>query len=161
MTHSPSSAKVPAMRVQLTKDFQFEAAQTLPNAPEGHKCRRMHGHSFRVEISVEGEVDPASGWFYDHAEIGAAMKPLLQRLDQSLHRFMLWLVRWADHDLARHMTMELTQNNISNFASHSWQYRVVPVAVKFLSLDTNGGEVLIRDFDACRIPVLVQFGLDR
>src|SRR2546428_8293272 len=56
---------------------------------------------------------------------------------------------------------ELTQNNISNFASHSWQYRVVPVAVKFLSLDTNGGEVLIRDFDACRIPVLVQFGLDR
>ena len=64
------------MRVRLTKDFTFEAAQTLPNAPEGHKCRRMHGHSFKVEISVEGEVDRATGWFYDHAEIGAAMKPL-------------------------------------------------------------------------------------
>ena len=58
-------------------------------------------------------------------------------------------------------TKDMTQNNISNVASHSWQYRVVPVAVKFLSLDTNGGEVLIRDFDACWIPVLVQFGLDR
>ena len=47
------------MRIRLTKDFQFEAAQTLPKAPEGHKCRRMHGHSFKVEISVEGETDPA------------------------------------------------------------------------------------------------------
>ena len=72
-----------AMRVRLTKDFSFEAAQTLPNAPEGHKCRRMHGHSFKVEISVEGDVDPATGWFYDHAEIGAAMKPLVQQVDHA------------------------------------------------------------------------------
>src|SRR4051812_20038033 len=62
------------VRARLTKDFQFEAAQTLPKAPEGHKCRRMHGHSFKVEISVEGEVDPAIGWLYDHAQISAAMK---------------------------------------------------------------------------------------
>ena len=49
------------MQVRLTKDFTFEAAQTLPTAPEGHKCRKMHGHSFKVEVSVEGEVDPATG----------------------------------------------------------------------------------------------------
>jgi hypothetical protein len=42
------------MRARLTKDFTFEAAQTLPRAPEGHKCRRMHGHSFKIEVSVEG-----------------------------------------------------------------------------------------------------------
>lgn len=71
------------MRARLTKDFTFEAAQTLPRAPEGHKCRRMHGHSFKIEVSVEGEVTPISGWVYDHAEIGAAMKPLLQMLDHS------------------------------------------------------------------------------
>ena len=71
------------MRARLTKDFQFEAAQTLPKAPENHKCRRMHGHSFKVEISVEGEVDPASGWIYDHAQISAAMKPLIKQLDHS------------------------------------------------------------------------------
>jgi len=65
------------MRVRLVKDFSFESAQTLPQAPAGHKCRRMHGHSFKVEICVEGEVDPATGWFYDHAEISAAMKPKL------------------------------------------------------------------------------------
>ena len=71
------------MRARLTKDFTFEAAQTLPNAPEGHKCRRVHGHSFKVEISVEGEVDPKTGWIYDHAEISSAMKPLLRKLDHS------------------------------------------------------------------------------
>ena len=61
------------MTVRLTKDFLFEAAQTLPCAPEGHKCRKMHGHSFKVEISVEGKTDPATGWLYDHAEISRAI----------------------------------------------------------------------------------------
>ena len=71
------------MRVRLTKDFQFEAAQTLPKVPAGHKCGRMHGHSFKVEISVEGEVNPATGWVYDHAEISRALRPLLAALDHS------------------------------------------------------------------------------
>ena len=71
------------MRARLTKDFTFEAAQTLPKAPEGHKCRRVHGHSFKVEISIEGEVDPTVGWVYDHANISAAMKPLLKLLDHA------------------------------------------------------------------------------
>jgi 6-pyruvoyltetrahydropterin/6-carboxytetrahydropterin synthase len=69
------------MRFRLTKDFYFEAAQTLPCAPVGHKCRQMHGHSFKVEISIEGESVAESGWVYDHAEISKAMKPLLEQLD--------------------------------------------------------------------------------
>ena len=71
------------MHVRLTKDFSFEAAQTLPNVPAGHKCGKMHGHSFRMEISVEGEVDPSTGWFYDHALISRAMDPLLEQIDHS------------------------------------------------------------------------------
>jgi len=71
------------MRARLTKDFTFEAAQTLPKAPEGHKCRRMHGHSFKVEVCIEGEVEPTVGWIYDHANISAAMKPLLKILDHA------------------------------------------------------------------------------
>lgn len=71
------------MRVQLTKDYTFESAQTLPQAPAGHKCGKMHGHSFKVEISVEGEVDPASGWVYDHARISGAMRPLVALLDHA------------------------------------------------------------------------------
>jgi 6-pyruvoyl-tetrahydropterin synthase len=66
------------MQFRLTKDYYFEAAQTLPCAPEGHKCRKMHGHSFKVEVSVEGQANSETGWVYDHAEISRAMKPLLE-----------------------------------------------------------------------------------
>ena len=69
------------MRARLIKEFRFEAAQTLPNVPEDHKCRQMHGHSFMIEIAVEGEVDESVGWVYDHARITGAMAPLLERLD--------------------------------------------------------------------------------
>ena len=71
------------MKCRITKDFRFEAAQTLPTLPGDHKCKRMHGHSFKVEISVEGPVDEKIGWVYDHAEISRAMDPLLEQLDHS------------------------------------------------------------------------------
>ncbi len=69
------------MVVELTKDFRFEAAHRLPNTPEGHKCRRLHGHSFKVTIEVKGPVDEQSGWLIDFAEIKEAWKPLHERLD--------------------------------------------------------------------------------
>ncbi len=75
-----------AMKARLTKDFRFEAAHTLPSLPDGHKCRQMHGHSFKVEISIEGEVDPAIGWIYDHKLISNAMNPLLEQLEQERNR---------------------------------------------------------------------------
>lgn len=71
------------MKAKLTKEFRFEAAHTLPTLPEGHKCRQMHGHSFRVEVSVKGEVNPEIGWIYDHKEISKAMTPLIDLLDHS------------------------------------------------------------------------------
>jgi 6-pyruvoyltetrahydropterin/6-carboxytetrahydropterin synthase len=71
------------MRARVTKDFRFEAAHTLPSLPEGHKCRQMHGHSFKVEISIEGEVDESVGWVYDHKKISEAMAPLLDVLDHA------------------------------------------------------------------------------
>lgn len=71
------------MRARIIKDFRFEAAQTLPTLPGDHKCKRMHGHSFKVEIVVEGEVNPQIGWVYDHADISRAMKPILDQVDHS------------------------------------------------------------------------------
>ena len=69
------------MKITLSKDFEFEAAQSLTTFPEGHKCRNLHGHSFKVTISVTGEVDPKTGIFYDHARISEAMRPLISVLD--------------------------------------------------------------------------------
>lgn len=69
------------MRIELKKTFDFEAAHFLPTFPEGHKCRRMHGHSFRVDVVVAGEVDPTEGYLQDYGEIKAAIEPLRERLD--------------------------------------------------------------------------------
>ncbi|WP_210405353.1 6-carboxytetrahydropterin synthase QueD [Limnobaculum zhutongyuii] len=69
------------MVTTLFKDFTFEAAHRLPNVPEGHKCSRLHGHSFVVRIEVTGEVNPITGWVMDFSEIKAAFKPILDRLD--------------------------------------------------------------------------------
>ena len=71
------------MKVRLTKDFILEAAQSLTKVPAGHKCARLHGHTFTIEISVEGEVNPDTGWLYDHALISAAMRPIIEELDHS------------------------------------------------------------------------------
>lgn len=71
------------MRIKLTKDFSFEAAHVLPHVGPEHKCGRMHGHSFKVEVSVEGEVDPHTGWFCDHGDISRAVKPLIEQLDHA------------------------------------------------------------------------------
>ena len=49
--------------------------------PEGHKCAKMHGHSFRVEIHIRGKTGSDSGWVMDYAEIAAAFEPLLDQLD--------------------------------------------------------------------------------
>ena len=73
--------------MEIFRVFQIEAAHYLPNVPEGHKCRRMHGNSFKVEISVEGEVDEEIGWVYDHKRISDAMAPLLE---ETLFRGLLY-----------------------------------------------------------------------
>jgi len=67
--------------IELVKDFRFEAAHYLPNVPEGHKCRRMHGHSFRGEIAVRGHVDPTTGWLIDFADLKRMVDPIVTRLD--------------------------------------------------------------------------------
>jgi len=69
------------MATTLFKDFQFEAAHHLPNVPAGHKCGRLHGHSFMVRLEITGEVDAHTGWVIDFSEIKAAFKPVYDRLD--------------------------------------------------------------------------------
>ena len=67
--------------MDVFREFTFEAAHHLPKVPEGHKCRRLHGHSFRVEIHVRGEVSPETGMVVDFADIKAAFEPVWRRLD--------------------------------------------------------------------------------
>jgi len=67
--------------MDIFKTFTLEAAHRLPNVPAGHKCARLHGHSFRVELKISGEPGADSGWIMDFAEIKAAFQPLNDQLD--------------------------------------------------------------------------------
>ena len=67
--------------MDIYKDFQFEAAHRLPNVPEGHKCARLHGHSFQIRITVSGDAPEPAGWVMDFADLKNAFRPLLDRLD--------------------------------------------------------------------------------
>ena len=68
------------MRVTISKSFDFDAAHWLPNVDDGHKCKRLHGHTYHVEIGCVGEVD-RRGMVLDYAEITEAWKPLEKMLD--------------------------------------------------------------------------------
>ena len=76
---------VQVLIMELRKTFQFEAAHLLPHLPKSHKCRRLHGHSFKVDIVVVGELDPKLGWVMDYADISDAFKPIWEKLD---HRYL-------------------------------------------------------------------------
>lgn len=67
--------------MEIYKDFTFESAHLLPNVPAGHKCGRLHGHSFFIRIVVSGEVDPHTGWIIDFGDIKHAFKPIYDQLD--------------------------------------------------------------------------------
>jgi 6-pyruvoyltetrahydropterin/6-carboxytetrahydropterin synthase len=67
----------------LVKELRFEAAHRLPRVPEGHKCARLHGHSFKIDVSVAGPVDEKTGWFLDYEVIDRAWQPLYATLDHN------------------------------------------------------------------------------
>jgi 6-pyruvoyltetrahydropterin/6-carboxytetrahydropterin synthase len=69
--------------LEIFKEFNIEAARRLPNLPEGHKCGRLHGHSFRIVIYVRGELDARTGWVADFACIAAAFEPIFEQLDHA------------------------------------------------------------------------------
>ncbi len=67
--------------MDIFKRFTVEAAHRLPNVPDGHKCARLHGHSFSIELQVSGEPDLQLGWVMDFADLKAAFKPIYEQLD--------------------------------------------------------------------------------
>ena len=67
--------------MKITQAFRFEAAHRLPNVPPTHRCHRMHGHSYRVELQLQGDVDATTGFVVDFFEIEAAFGGLLAQLD--------------------------------------------------------------------------------
>jgi 6-pyruvoyltetrahydropterin/6-carboxytetrahydropterin synthase len=69
------------MRIELDREYRFEAAHRLPRLPASHKCSRLHGHSFRFEVKLEGQVDDHTGFLIDFGDVDVVVQPLVERLD--------------------------------------------------------------------------------
>ena len=69
--------------MEIHKAFRIDAAHRLPHVPKGHRCGKIHGHSFHVEVHIAGPVDHDAGWVIDFAEIKKAFQPLHDQLDHS------------------------------------------------------------------------------
>ena len=93
--------------MDIFKTFTLESAHRLPNVADGHKCARVHGHSFRVEIHVGGPVDDHLGWVMDFADVKAAFEPLFQRLDHRYLNDVPGLENPTSENLARWIWREL------------------------------------------------------
>lgn len=95
------------MIVELKKEYRFEAAHWLPKVPPGHKCSRMHGHSYRIELHARGPVDPETGWLVDFAVLDDAWEVLHRRLDHNVLNEVPGLENSTCENLAAYVWREL------------------------------------------------------
>lgn len=120
------------MKFELKTQFRIESARFLPNLPEGHPCRRMHGHSFLITLKLVGTADPQIGWVRDYHEIEESLKPLKTKLD---HRALNEveglqnptsenLARWI-YENARKVLPELVQVTVSETPTTECSYPVL------------------------------------
>ena len=87
--------------MEIFREFTFEAAHRLDSMPQGHKCARLHGHSYRVEVHVKGPVAAATGWVMDFADIKEAFAPLHAELDHNYLNEVPGLGNPTSENLAR------------------------------------------------------------
>ena len=126
----PDPTEEASQLVRLTREFTFEAAHRLPKVPPDHKCARLHGHSFRVEVICEGEVDPRAGWLIDFAEIKQAFAPVLDQLDHHYLNEIEGLENPTVENVARWIWVRLrvslpslAQVNVAETGSARCEYR--------------------------------------
>lgn len=109
------------MTIEINKEFTFEAAHKLPNVPKDHKCGRLHGHSYKLKLHLNGEIDATSGWFIDFADINKIVQPTLNMLDHyylndieglenpTAEILAMWLWNRLQHDLTHLNAIEIME----------------------------------------------------
>lgn len=105
----------------IFKDFTFEAAHKLPNVPSGHKCGRLHGHSYKVRLTIKGDVNPYTGFIIDFDDVKDAFKPTLNMLDHNYlndiiglenptaELIAIWLYRRVVKDIPNLFSVEIME----------------------------------------------------
>jgi len=72
------------MKYELKQHFHVESARFLTNLPKNHPCSNMHGHSFKIILTLIGDLHPKIGWVMDYHEISKVMAPILQQIDHKV-----------------------------------------------------------------------------
>jgi len=70
--------------MEIYKEFSFDSAHFLPYVPDGHKCKNMHGHTYRLRVFIEGQPDPRLGWVMDFKELKDVVSIVIDQLDHKL-----------------------------------------------------------------------------
>lgn len=94
--------------MEIFREFTFEAAHRLPKVPMGHKCARVHGHSYRLVVHIKGEVDPELGWVMDFGDLKEAVRPVIDQLDHHYLNEVPGLEIPTSENLARWVWDQLT-----------------------------------------------------
>jgi 6-pyruvoyltetrahydropterin/6-carboxytetrahydropterin synthase len=94
--------------MEIFREFTFEAAHRLPMVPAGHKCARLHGHSYRVEVHVSGQIGPDTGWVMDFGDVSDAFRPVRDQLDHHYLNDIAGLENPTSEVLARWIWDRLT-----------------------------------------------------
>lgn len=93
--------------MDIYKEFTIEAAHRLPNVPDGHKCSRLHGHSFAIRIYVSGEAPEPAGWVMDFTDLKTAFAPFYDQLDHHYLNDIPGLENPTSENLARWIWQQL------------------------------------------------------
>jgi 6-pyruvoyltetrahydropterin/6-carboxytetrahydropterin synthase len=105
--------------MEIFKEFSFDSAHFLPNVPDDHKCKRMHGHTYRVRICLQGELDPHLGWVEDFGVVKGVWKPVEKMLDHytlndikglenpTAEQIAIWIWRKLKPDLPKLIRVEV------------------------------------------------------
>jgi len=96
--------------MEIYKTFTIEAAHKLPNLPQNHKCSRLHGHSFVIEVHVNGDNDNNNGWVMDFADISEIFKPIFECLDHHYLNEIPGLENPTSENLAKWVWNKLRPN---------------------------------------------------
>jgi 6-pyruvoyltetrahydropterin/6-carboxytetrahydropterin synthase len=87
--------------MEIFKEFTVEAAHRLTSVPPGHRCGRLHGHSFRIEIHIAGPVNPGNGWIIDFSDIKQVFQPIFDQLDHNYLNDIVGLQNPTSENLTR------------------------------------------------------------
>jgi len=99
------------MKTTVTRRYAFEAAHFLPKVRDGHKCKRMHGHNYEIEVTVAAPVRD-DGFIIDFWDLDKVVQPLIDMVDHRTLNDIVGLENPTAELIAAWFLDRLASNNV-------------------------------------------------